>query len=221
MRNVLCYGDSNTWGFDPATKQRFGHEVRWPGVLQHELGDGWRVIEEGLNGRTTAWTDPIVEYRNGKHLLMPTLDSHKPLDLVIVMLGTNDCKLKFSAPSCEIAKGMSALVEIAQKSGTGVAEGPPEVLIVSPPLIANLTEFAEIFEGAEKKSERLPEFYRAVAAERKCHFFEAGSVIRTSPLDGVHFDAAEHKRLGVAMAEQVRRAFQTPDVDAHGKRADH
>jgi lysophospholipase L1-like esterase len=103
MRTVLCYGDSNTWGYDPASKHRFRDSVRWTGVLQHLLSNRCRVIEEGLNGRTTVWPDPIAEYRNGKQMLIPTLETHKPLELVILMLGVNDCKRKFAASAYDIA----------------------------------------------------------------------------------------------------------------------
>ena len=96
MKTVLCYGDSNTWGYIGGTGERFAPEVRWPGVLQAALGGAYRVIEEGLNGRTTVFDDSIEEGRNGETYLRPCLQTHAPIDLVILMLGTNDLKRRFS-----------------------------------------------------------------------------------------------------------------------------
>lgn len=96
MKNILCYGDSNTWGYDAETKNRFPPDVRWTGILKRTLGEGYHVIEEGLNGRTTVWDDPIEGYKNGREYLIPCLESHRPLDLVIIMLGTNNLKKRFS-----------------------------------------------------------------------------------------------------------------------------
>ena len=104
MKSILCYGDSNTWGYDPQTRSRFPHDVRWTGVLASSLGTGYRVVEEGLNGRTTRWDDPIEAGRNGLTFLQPCLESHLPLDLVIVMLGTNDLKQRFGLSASDIAQ---------------------------------------------------------------------------------------------------------------------
>lgn len=95
MRSIMCYGDSNTWGYNPATGSRFSRDGRWTGVLRQELSDGYEIIEEGLNGRTTVWNDPIEGYKNGKEQLIPCLETNKPLDMVIIMLGTNDLKVLF------------------------------------------------------------------------------------------------------------------------------
>jgi hypothetical protein len=128
MRTVLCYGDSNTWGYEPATGNRFPEDVRWPGVLARELGNGFRVIEEALNGRTTVREDPVEEYKNGKDYLRPCLESHRPLDLVIIALGVNDLKARFFASASDAADGAGVLVSIAQRSGVGPDEGSPNLL---------------------------------------------------------------------------------------------
>ena len=95
MKRILCYGDSNTWGYDPATQERFDRATRWTGVLRTTLGDGYEILEEGLNGRTTVWDDPIEGYKNGHTYLVPCLETHRPVDLVVLMLGTNDLKKRF------------------------------------------------------------------------------------------------------------------------------
>lgn len=96
MKTIVCYGDSNTWGYDPVTMDRLPITQRWTGVLAQELGAGYRVIEEGLNGRTTVWDDPIEGYKNGKEYLIPCLETHRPIDLITILLGTNDLKMRFS-----------------------------------------------------------------------------------------------------------------------------
>ena len=133
MKTILCYGDSNTWGYNPSTGGRYPRDVRWPGVLRRELGDDYLVIEEGLNGRTTVWDDPIEGYKNGKEYLVPCLETHKPLDLVIILLGTNDLKVRFSVSAYDIANGAGALVQIVQKSEIGPGGRAPQVLLLAPP----------------------------------------------------------------------------------------
>jgi lysophospholipase L1-like esterase len=208
MRTILCYGDSNTWGYAPATAERYSRDTRWTGVLRQELGDGYFIIEEGLNGRTTVWDDPIEGYKNGKEYLIPCLQSHKPIDLVIIMLGTNDLKMRFSVPAYDIANGAGVLVDTVQKSDAGPDEGSPKVLLVAPPPVAKLTEFAEMFEGADAKSRRFSEHYRRVAEEYECEFLDALEVIVSSDIDGIHFEIGEHQKLGKVVAGIVRRILK-------------
>ncbi len=205
MKTVLCYGDSNTWGYDPTTADRFDRDTRWPGVLRQEFGDGYVVIEEGLNGRTTVWEDPIEGYKNGKEYLVPCLESHKPLDLVVIMLGTNDLKKRFSLSAFDIAYSAGVLVDVVKKSEAGRGGGAPKVLLVCPPPVGKLTEFAEMFEGAGEKSRKLPEWFARVAEEQGCELMEAGEVVTASDLDGIHFEAGEHRNLGKAVAVAVKQ----------------
>ena len=204
MKTILCYGDSNTWGYDPASSDRFSRDVRWTRVLGRELGDGYEVIEAGLNGRTTVWDDPIDEYKNGKEQLIPCLTTHKPLDLVIIMLGTNDLKMRFSVSAFDIAKSAGVLVGMTQKSETGLDNGSPAVLLIAPAPVGKLTDFAEMFQGAEAKSRKFPGHYRLIAEEYGCDFLDAGEIIVSSDLDGIHFEASEHQKLGKAVAAVVK-----------------
>lgn len=206
MKTILCYGDSNTWGADPASGNRFPKAVRWTGVLQRELGDAFAVIEEGLGGRTTVFDDPIYDYRNGKEYLIPCLYSHAPLDMVAIMLGTNDLQLRFARSAADIASGAGVLVGIAQRSGAGPYGGAPKVLLMAPPPLGKLSvDDLELFEGGEAKSRRFAQQYRRVATSWGCEFLDAGDVIVSSDLDGVHFEASEHQKLGWAVAEVVRK----------------
>ena len=187
MKVVLCYGDSNTWGWDPITQTRFGASERWPGVLQYELGDEYRVLEEGLPGRTTVWDDPIEGYKNGKHYLIPCLASHKPIDLVIILLGSNDLKMRFSVPAFDIANSAGVLVDIALKSDAGPQDKAPKVLLLAPPPLGQLPEFGEMFEGGE------------------ANVLDTSQIIVSSDIDGVHFELSEHRKLGRAVSDRVRQ----------------
>lgn len=213
MKTIVCFGDSNTWGYDPRTKKRFPPDVRWTGVLARTLGSDYRVIEEGLNGRTTVWDDPIEGrypgHKQGKSYLYPCLESHMPLDLITTMLGTNDFKRRFNVSALDIAWGMRELVEIAQQSKAGIDEQPPLVLVMAPPPLASLpgTPYADIFDGvrSEETSRQLAEQYRLIAEEAGCHFFNAGDVIVSSAVDAIHFDPEEHSKLGAAVAAKIKQ----------------
>jgi lysophospholipase L1-like esterase len=209
MKTILCFGDSNTWGADPVGGQRFSLSTRWPGVLRQELGDGYWVVEEGLPGRTTVWPDPIEGYKSGKEYLIPCLESHKPIDLVIIMLGTNDLKARFSLTAQDIAAGAGVLVRMVQQSGCGPNQQAPKVLLIIPPPVGELSKtlFVEMFAGAEAKSQRLASFYRQTAAETGCPFLDAGGVVTSSPIDGIHLEVGEHLKLGKAVARQVEQIF--------------
>jgi lysophospholipase L1-like esterase len=203
MPSILCYGDSNTWGYEPGTGRRYDSAIRWTGVLAAELGPSFHVIEEGLNGRTTVFTDPLAEFRNGKHFLTPCLESHKPLDIVAVMLGTNDLKCKFSATAYDIARGAATLVDLIQRSRTGPGDSSPDVLLIAPPPLARLTDLAEMFEGGAAKALKLARYYQGVAAEFGCTFLDAASVAQSSDIDGIHLDPAAHAALGKAAARSL------------------
>lgn len=209
MKTILCYGDSNTWGAVPGTGERFASSVRWTGVLAQELGADSRVIEEGLNGRTTLWDDPIEGYKNGKEYLIPCLESHRPIDLVVMMLGTNDLKKRFSVSAYDIAQSAGVVVDIIQKSAAGPDNGAPQVLLIAPPVVGKLTEYAEMFsDGARDSSKQFARYYRLIADQYHCHFLDAVQVIVSSDLDGIHFDADQHRKLGTAVAARVKDIFE-------------
>ncbi len=203
MRRILCFGDSNTWGYDPASEDRFDDAIRWPGVLQSTLGQDYTIIEEGLSGRTTVWDDPIEGFKNGHDYLVPCLATHRPLDLVVLMLGTNDLKRRFSLSAYDIAQGIGVLLHDIAASAAGRAGQAPPVLLLAPPPVARLTAFAEMFEGAEAKSLLFGQHYRAMAAQYNCAYLDTAAVIRSSDLDGIHFEQGEHYKLGRAVAQEV------------------
>ena len=205
MKTILCYGDSNTWGWNPATQSRYQRYDRWPGALQRALGEKYYIIEEGLPGRTTVWDDPIDDHRNGRNYLIPCLDAHRPLDLVIFMLGTNDLKHRFNLSPFDIAKGMSVLLEIVQTSRAGRAGSTPKMLLLTPPPLRKEAELAELFENGYKKSKRLGLYYKQLADRYGCTYLDAGSIIKTSQVDGVHLDLKEHLELANTLAVLVKK----------------
>ena len=206
MKEVLCYGDSNTYGFMPGSGERYPPRVRWTGVMQDALGGSYHVIEEGLNGRTTVWDDPVEgAYRNGSTYLLPCLLSHAPLDLVLLFLGVNDLKKRFDIPAEEIARSAGALVDIIRKSGAGRSGGAPAVLLMAPPPLGKLSGYAEMLEGGTEKSRQLGARFADIARQAGCAFLDAGKLIRSSDIDGVHFEEKEHRTLGEALAAEVRK----------------
>ncbi|WP_306547157.1 SGNH/GDSL hydrolase family protein [Desulfobulbus sp.] len=204
MKRILCYGDSNTWGYDPVQHDRFDETARWPRVLGQILATGYEVIEEGLGDRTTVWDDPIEGYRNGREYLIPCLESHRPLDLVVLLLGTNDLKKRFNLSASDIAQGAGVLVRVIQTSQAGRDGAGPQVLLLAPPPIAALGEYAEMFEDAAGKSQKLSGHYEQVAKDLGCAFLDTSKVIVSSPLDGIHFENDEHRKLAEAVAAKVK-----------------
>lgn len=208
MTTILCFGDSNTWGWNPSTQQRFPRHIRWTGVLQDRLGNEYCVIEEGLCGRTTLRKDLFEHYTNGKDYLIPCLSSHKPIDLVILMLGTNDLKYRFTASALNIAKSAGVLVGIIQRSKVGANNSSPKVLLMAPPPIRELADYSKIFKGAETKSKEFGSLYEAIAQKYQCDFLDTGKYITSSNIDGIHFEANEHLKLGETVACVVKDILQ-------------
>ena len=212
MAVIVAFGNSNTWGYNPATGGRFARAQRWPSVLQRELGGDFEVVAEGLNGRTTVHDDPIEPYRCGADALPACLMSHAPVDLVILALGCNDLKKRFSVSAFDIAEGAARLIFLTRAYGQSANGRPPKILLVAPPPFAKLTDYAEMFEGGSEKSVLLGQRYRDVAEREAVAFLDAGQVIRCSDLDGIHYEVDQHELLGGAVAEAVRGALAPPVV---------
>jgi lysophospholipase L1-like esterase len=162
------------------------------------------VVEEGLNGRTTCREDPIEGDKNGLRQLPPILESHAPIDIVVVMLGSNDLKSRFNPCAFDIATGAGAVVTAVRESHIGPGGGSPVVLMICPPPLIDSPVFKQLFGEAAKLSKKLPGFYRQAAQERGAVFLDAGKVIRSSKVDGLHFDPGEHRKLAEAVAAIVK-----------------
>lgn len=209
-RTILCYGDSNTHGTGPIPAWgqgfRHGRADRWPVIMGQALGAGYEVIAEGHGGRTVCHDDPVEgPHRNGMTILPAILESHKPLDLVIVMLGTNDLKPRFAMNAADIALSLERMIRAIRNSECGLGNGAPQILLIAPPPVIEVGPLAEIFEGAAARSAGLGAAIRLVAERAGVGFVDAGEHIAVSAVDGIHYEAAAHHILGEVMAEAVRR----------------
>lgn len=207
-KRIVCFGDSNTWGYDGATGQRFEDEIRWTGAMAKLLGEGYTVIEEGLNGRTTVWEDPVEQYKNGLTYLLPCMESHSPIDLLIIMLGTNDLKQRFNCTVHNIARSAVNLIRAAKFSTCGRNGAAPKVLLVSPIHVGENIydgEMGDIFgEGVIEKSKQFAKYYKRVSDEEGCFFLDASLHALPCAEDAIHIDAKNHALLAQAMADSVR-----------------
>ncbi len=213
-RTLLCFGDSNTWGFEPGSMTRYPRRVRWPGVAAAELGEAWHVVEAGLNGRTTAFVDPLGDTCGLRHL-GPVLASAAPVDVVAIVLGTNDLKTRLHASAYEIAEGAGMLVDQVLASDAGPEERAPAVLLVAPPPLGDLSGpaardpaafegFEEAWRDARERSLRFARQYARVAHVRGVTWLDAGAHVMSSDIDGIHWPPEGHAALGRAIAEAVR-----------------
>ena len=205
-KTVMCFGDSNTWGADPSGGPRFDRSTRWPCLMQTALGETCHVVEEGLGGRTTVWDDPVEGDRCGLKHLVPLIQSHHPLDVLIIMLGTNDLKNRFSVSAMDVSWSIGRLVEAARGCPDPHSGNPPELLVICPPPFADmrLSPLHDIFVGGEEKSHQLASALRRFCDEKRVRMLNACDVVQSSPVDGIHLDAAEHRKLGTAVAAEVR-----------------
>ena len=201
---ILCFGDSNTWGYKPLSGERLRRAERWPGILQHALGADFNVIEEGLNGRTTAFDEPFRDGRNARKTLPAVLDSHAPLDLLIIMLGTNDLKHHLNVSAHESARGLNSLLQIASNNGSNFNQNSPKVVVVAPPKFGNLSELmAHHFEGSVARSAELAMVYKDACAPWGCSFVDSNQVASVGE-DGIHLNQQGHHQLALALAPVVK-----------------
>jgi lysophospholipase L1-like esterase len=202
VRTVLCFGDSNTWGYVPAGDgARFPWDVRWPGVLQRLLGDEWRVVEEGLNGRTTVLDNPLTPYRNGRDYLLPCLESHMPLDRVVIFLGTNDLQDRYAMTPLDIARGATGLGRLAARSETGPGGAAPAVLILGLPRLG--ATLPETMRGAAAKAAELPRCFALAATEAGVPVLDLADRVAYSDEDGIHLDERGHRAVAEAVAAAI------------------
>lgn len=207
-KRILCFGDSNTYGYAP-DGSRFDEETRWPMRLGIELGAEYTVIEEGFCGRTCVYDDPVEGgYKSGLNYLPPCIMSHNPLDVVLLMLGTNDTKKRFGLNAENIGEAMMQLVVAAQRYAFNAEGKPSKIVVVSPaPIRDNLMQrrFAECFgEQAIAVSKAVPREFRKISKLARCGYFEAGRYAEASLEDAVHMTAESHASLAKALADKVR-----------------
>lgn len=212
-RTVLCFGDSNTHGTMAMRfaedRRRHPQKSRWTSILAAELGTDWEVISEGHPGRTTVFDDPIEgKHKNALRSLQAILESHRPLDIVAVMLGTNDLKARFNASAHDIALGVQRVVLEIGRSDCGLNGQAPKVVLVAPVAVAETGIFTETFFGAATKAASLPSLLHAVAERQGAGFADMNEVATVDPVDGIHLDVTAHTAIGRAMARAVLKTCQ-------------
>ena len=209
MKNILCYGDSNTWGYDAETALRFPPEVRWTGRLQALLPPDCHVTECGLNGRTTAYDDGFDGWCCGSRYLPVALKTHDPLDLVVLMLGTNDLKDRLGLAPDEEARGMEKLVQTVRSPGLWGLRSAPKTLVVAPMLLngetlAAASPFGESFTArSAERSQRLGTTYGELCRRLDCPFVDAAVLGAVGSRDGVHMAPPDHRRLAELLAPVI------------------
>ena len=202
---VLCFGDSNTFGMrsDAPDEGRWPADVRWTGRLQELLGADYDVIEEGLNGRTTDLDEPGRPGRNGHAYLVPCLESHLPVDVVVLMLGINDLKTVFGRGPAEVATAVGGLLDVIDRFRAKTVLLSPVVPDPGKPLFAEING-AGFDDTLVRRARGLVEALRGLAAERGVLFGEAGAVAEPGP-DGGHLELESHAALAALVTGLVRR----------------
>ncbi|MCR4923349.1 MAG: SGNH/GDSL hydrolase family protein [Lachnospiraceae bacterium] len=208
-KTILCYGDSNTYGYIPENGMRYKKDIRYPGRLQLLLGDEYAVIEEGCNGRTTIYDDPIDGWKNGLDYLRPCLNSHKPVDIVTMMLGSNDLKDTFHLGAKDIARGAEKLLDVIIDF-TGEKQGyVPKIILISPPEIGEGIKsspfYGAFYEDAIERSREFPKYYSEVAERKGCIFLNAAEYIYPSEFDSLHLTAEGHGILAEKLCELIKK----------------
>ncbi len=211
ITNVLCYGDSNTYGYIPGSGGRYPRDVRYPGRLQMLLGDGYNVIEEGCSGRTTLYDDPFDGWKNGMDYLKPCIYSHRPIHIVILMLGSNDLKLTFHLNAEQIAQSAGKLVDVIQSFTAEKQEFVPKIILVSPPEIGTGIRTSPFYgaftEDSIEESRKFPEYYKEVADSKGCIFFNAAQYIYPSETDSLHLTPEGHRVLAEELCKVIKETL--------------
>lgn len=206
-KRILCYGDSNTYGYMPGGG-RYDETIRWPMVLQKLLGDDYMIVEEGFGGRTTVHDDPVEGgFKSGLQYLPPCLMSHNPLDLVVLMLGTNDTKHRFQLNAKIIANSNRLLIDAIRQYGAAHDGVAPQILLVSPIRVGKRvadTDMDIFGEYAVHVAAGFPKEFARVAAEANVHFLDAATVLEPSDEDCIHFTAEGHRALAEAICQKAK-----------------
>lgn len=211
MKSILCYGDSNTYGLKSDLATRYGRNVRWTGILQKMLGEDYYVIEEGLGGRTTVWDDPVEDYKNGKKYLLPCLDSHKPLDLVVIMLGTNDLKSRYGVSPFDIGVSMENIIKTILKSDAGLDFQPPKILLITPVPIHSVgrkEDLDQMIPDMDRRSKMLEPYYRSIAEKYHLYYINPAGKVEINDTDGIHFTEKGHRQMAELVYDKIMEIFR-------------
>lgn len=208
MYNILCYGDSNTWGVNPEDNfSRVSYKDRWTQIMKRELGEDYCVFEEGLPGRTTVFEDPFGYGRHGEKAIDISLYTHNPLDVLVIMLGTNDMKDIYNASAEDSACGMERVVIRAKNLLKQLNSENTRILVVSP-IHVGVSDSGNWFYGFSsksiEKSKQLARYYKEVSVRQSCEFMDASKYASPGGYDGIHIANADNEALGKAFAQKIR-----------------
>ena len=213
MKTILCFGDSNSWGFIPAKATRYDQATRWTGVAAQALGDGYRIIEDCISGRTTVYEDPCASYRCGAACLGYSLLAHAPIDLVILALGGNDLKFTDSDGS---VRGMGRMIDLLERADAVFGSYSPifpnglKILLLGPPRFSediSVKRPGHALANSAAESAVLAGKYKKLAEERDIYFFDESEYVEPSPADCIHLEPEGHKLLGEKIAEKIKEIF--------------
>ena len=208
MKTILCYGDSNTYGYDPRNGLRYPKEFRWTTILQNKLGSEYEVIPEGLNGRTTAYDRNDGDYYNGLTYLSACLHTHKPLDYIVFMLGTNDCNVDLQLSNKDIALGMEKLILKTKDVTKGTQESESKIIVIVPAMIGsnykNSTFAYQLDEGSVNKSKDIKHLYKDLCDKYGCIYLDC-SDLKVSDIDCEHLTIESHKELANCLFDIINK----------------
>lgn len=211
-RRIVCFGDSNTWGYDAEDLSRFPKGVRWTGRLASLLGDEFDLVEEGLSGRTSVVDDPLFEGLNAYKYIQPCLMSHSPLEMVIIMLGTNDTKERFSMTSHNIAQGISRLVQKIRTIPCGVDNKSPKIIVIAPPPIEEGYLETEVVNsmglGCDTKAFELEDHLKEFLKLEGIELIETKGIIGMNKIDYMHLDSNGHKDMADLVFSKIKKYLE-------------
>ena len=210
-RRIVCFGDSNTWGYNPETGLRYSEDIRWTKLLERKLGGDFRIIEEGQNGRTIANSDPWEwGTKAGIDQILPIIESHMPMEALVIMLGTNDLKSKFHLPAPDIAGSLQNMLKNIKGHLKYYLHNPDlKILIIAPPAVNNNflnSPFVEFFDAGDvvNKSKELAKWYKLVAEQFDCEFLDATNKISAGVIDSIHLSKEGHEKLANLVYEKIK-----------------
>lgn len=215
MKYILCYGDSNTYGYIPGYGNRYSKEERWTGILQEVLGEEYIIIEEGYNGRTTKYDDPVDAERNGWKNLRKCIETYKQVDVALIMLGSNDVKKSFGAKAEDSANNVGEIADFIKEYYRNLQKSEPAILIISPPILSDVV-LSGIFDGefderSINESLKFSNSFKELAANKSLFYFDGASVTKPSYIDGLHLDPESHNKLAVALSEKLKEIMSASE----------
>lgn len=209
-RRIVCFGDSNTWGYNPESGSRYSDDIRWTKLLEKKLGGDYRIIEEGQNGRTIASPDPWEwGTKCGMDQILPILESHMPMEALVIMLGSNDLKSKFGLPAPDIAGSLQNMLKSVRGHLRYYLNNPDlKILIIAPPALGDnfaSSPFAEFFDADSvvQKSKDISKWFELVAGQFGCEFLNATSQVTAGDVDSLHLSPEGHAKLAELVYQKI------------------